>query len=241
MAAERHLESELVYLEYSGTYGGDEAVEILESVSDALSWSRLWYGGGLDSRERAEAVLDAGADAVVVGDVFHRIADEEAALCEQASRELDTDANLTSDAGARPDAEVPPDADARPDADDAREWVRENAAVADSAAATYLATNPSVADPERLAERYLTATVRTWLVLQGLSEDVEADESRGVPSASEVVDSALNAEASNALRDGDAELVGRCLHALLVGGDAAADEEAGTVSADHFAASLHPR
>jgi phosphoglycerol geranylgeranyltransferase len=227
MAAERHLESELVYLEYSGTYGGEEAVEILESVSGALSWSRLWYGGGLDSRERAEVVLDAGADAVVVGDVFHRIAEEEAALCEQAGRELNIDANPASDA------------DECPDADDVREWIHENVAVADSAAAAYLATIPSVADPDRLAERYLTATIRTWLVLRELSGDDGPGEWREVPSASAVSDSALGVGASDVLRDGDAELVGRCLHALLVEGDAVADEEAGTVSPAHFAVSIH--
>ncbi|PSQ37389.1 heptaprenylglyceryl phosphate synthase [Halobacteriales archaeon SW_10_66_29] len=74
LAAEYHLESELVYLEYSGTFGGEEAVELLEAIDDAVAWSRIWYGGGLDSRENAQAVLDAGADAVVVGNVFHEIA-----------------------------------------------------------------------------------------------------------------------------------------------------------------------
>ena len=141
MAAERHLESELVYVEYSGTYGGEEAVETIETVAEGLSWSRLWYGGGIDSRERAEAVLAAGADTIVVGDAFHRIAEEEADLCELATDELDADADPSA----------------------VREWVTEAVAVADSEAAGYLATIPDVSDPKQAATDYLTATVRAWL------------------------------------------------------------------------------
>jgi phosphoglycerol geranylgeranyltransferase len=240
MAAERHLESELVYLEYSGTYGGEEAVEILESVSPALSWSRLWYGGGLDSREHVEAMLDAGADAVVVGDAFHRVAQEEADLCERAARELDgsvaLDASATSNANATTDG----------DATDVREWVRETVAVGDSAAAAFLATIPSVAEPERLAERYLTETVRAWLALRELSADRENGESVGLPSASKVAYSALASEVTNALGDADTELVGRCLHTLLVGdedesGRPGAIDDDGHVEdavANHLAVSL---
>jgi phosphoglycerol geranylgeranyltransferase len=221
MAAERHLESELVYLEYSGTYGGEEAGDILDSVSEALSWSRLWYGGGLDSRECAEAMLDAGADAVVVGDVFHRVADEEAEICERAGRELDADATSTAD-----------------EVDDVRKWVRENVAVGDSAAAAYLATIPSVGDPEQLAERYLTATIQAWLVLRELSAADGTEGSRGAPSASEVADRALGADSPVSLRDGDAELAGGCLHALLAEEDATADERVEELNTNHFAVSL---
>ncbi len=152
MAAERHLGSELVYLEYSGTYGGETAAEALSAIDDGLTWSRLWYGGGLDSREHAAAMLEAGADAVVVGDVFHRIADEEADLCAAAT---DLDAEATASA--------------------ATEWVRDRLDVGESAAASYLATIPSVEDPERLATRYLGATVRVSLGVRALADDLRGD------------------------------------------------------------------
>ncbi|WP_128477663.1 geranylgeranylglyceryl/heptaprenylglyceryl phosphate synthase [Halorussus pelagicus] len=190
MAAERHLESELVYLEYSGTYGGDEAAETLAAISDGLTWSRLWYGGGVDSRERAEAILDAGADTVVVGDAFHRVADEETDICERAADALDLDASASA----------------------VREWVAENVAVADSNAAAYLATIPSAPDPERLARRYLTATVRTWLRLRAHREE-DASASDGRLRAD--LRRALGPDLFGGLSDADARLVGRTLAALL--------------------------
>ena len=239
MAAERHLESELIYLEYSGTYGGTEAAEILGAISDGLTWSRLWYGGGLDSREHAEAMLDAGADTVVVGDVFHRIADEEADVCQRAARDLGADADIEADSGLT--------------TGEVREWVRENVPVADSNAAAYLATIPSVADPERLAERYLTATVRAWLSLQDLAADESGSEP---PSASTILDRLLGADARADLGDADADLMGRCLHSLLVEGDHEAAANGGEtdreaeigdgnvitdVASNHFALSLSSR
>ena len=209
MAAERHLGSELVYLEYSGTYGGEEATEALREMSAALSWSRLWYGGGLDSRERALGMLDAGADAVVVGDVFHRIAAEEAAICERAAEDLDADA--TEDLGT--------------DAAAVREWVRENVAVADSNATSYLATIPSVRDPGRLAERYLTATVRTWLALRKHRDEGDRSTTAGVavtegnPSTDVDLRRLLGEEMARGLAAADAALVRRCLRALLADPD----------------------
>ena len=176
MAAERHLESELVYLEYSGTYGGDEAAETLAAIADGLSWSRLWYGGGLDSRAHVNAMLDAGADAVVVGDAFHRVADEETEICERAAGAVDP---------ASASAEV-------------QEWVRENVTVADSDAAAYLATSPRVSDPERQAERYLTATVRTWLRLRELTDAPELTEA---PEMTDTLDSADTPEPADTAAD----------------------------------------
>ncbi|NHN58320.1 MULTISPECIES: heptaprenylglyceryl phosphate synthase [Halorussus] len=211
MAAERHLESELVYLEYSGTYGGEEAAETLAAIADGLTWSRLWYGGGLDSREHAAAMLDAGADAVVVGDAFHRIADEEADVCERAVDALDADASESA----------------------VREWIRENAAVADSHAASYLATIPWLADPERRAERYLIATVRTWLRLRELADAgdgaVAGDraggrdrgEAEGRKAAADISTARLHLrrtlgpDAFDRLDSADAALIRRYLGALL--------------------------
>ncbi|WP_435179201.1 heptaprenylglyceryl phosphate synthase [Halorussus sp. AFM4] len=233
MAAERHLGSELVYLEYSGTYGGEAAAEELAAVADGLSWSRLWYGGGLDSRERAEAMLDAGADAVVVGDAFHRVADEEAALCERAVGEVAPDASASA----------------------VREWVRENVAVADSAAAGYLATIPWVPDPERRAERYLAATVRTWLRLRDL---VDLREGADVPDRGDTgrrkaaaadgstagldLRRALGPDVFDELGSADAALIRRYLRALVADRGAAADA-AGPADAatDHLALSPSAR
>ncbi|MFC7080693.1 geranylgeranylglyceryl/heptaprenylglyceryl phosphate synthase [Halorussus caseinilyticus] len=225
MAAERHLESELVYLEYSGTYGGDEAAETLAAVSESLSWSRLWYGGGLDSRERATAMLDAGADAIVVGDAFHRVADEEADLCERAAEDLEPGASASA----------------------VREWVGENVAIADSHAAAYLATIPSVSDPEGLARRYLTATVWTWLRLWELGRD-GADERASAPNPSDTGDlrRALGPDAADDVESEDAALVGRCLRALLAEGtesDGDADPSASPstseeIPVDHLSVSV---
>jgi len=152
MAAETHLDSEVVYIEYSGTFGGEEAVDILEAVDEGVSWSRVWYGGGLDSREDARTVLDAGADAVVVGNVFHEVADEEADLYAAACEEFGT----------------------APDRDAVREFVEDEIDVGDTHAASYLSTITAIPDPEGRAARYLTAGVHTALQLRdtaaGLSD-----------------------------------------------------------------------
>jgi phosphoglycerol geranylgeranyltransferase len=150
LAAERHLESEVIYVEYSGTFGGEEAVALLEAVDGATSWSRVWYGGGLDSRERAEAVLEAGADAVVVGDVFHEVAEDERDVCGRALDELPRDADRAT----------------------VDEWVAGSVDVAGSAAVRYLETVPSVASPRRRAREYLVATVGARLGLAALADDL---------------------------------------------------------------------
>ena len=148
MAAERHLESEVVYVEYSGMFGGEAAIELLEAVSEAVSWSRVWYGGGLDSRENAAAVLAAGADAVVVGNVFHEIAAEEVELCARAA------------------ADLAPDADEQT----VRAWLASAVDLQDAAATRYLATTLAAADPTKLARDRAVETVRTWLALEGLRD-----------------------------------------------------------------------
>ncbi|MFB6189561.1 MAG: heptaprenylglyceryl phosphate synthase [Halapricum sp.] len=154
MAAERHLESELVYLEYSGTFGGEEAEAILESVSDGLTWSRLWYGGGLDDRENARRVLDAGADAVVVGNVFHEIAEEERDFCEQAVEDLDAGATR----------------------DEVLAWLEETVDLETASATKYLSTIVDVPNPKGRARDYLITTVRTWLDAQAVLEDLDDDQ-----------------------------------------------------------------
>jgi phosphoglycerol geranylgeranyltransferase len=93
LAAELHLESDLIYLEYSGTFGGAEAEAELRAIDENTDWSRVWYGGGLDSDKKVHRVREAGADAVVVGDVFHDVAETERELREAALEELEPDAD----------------------------------------------------------------------------------------------------------------------------------------------------
>lgn len=154
MAAERHLGSDVVYLEYSGTFGGEEAVDLLEAIDDGVTGSRVFYGGGLDSRENAQRVLEAGADAVVVGNVFHDIADEEAGFVEDAAADLGSS----------------------PARDEVREWVRETVDLETTAAARYLSTIVEVPDPERRAGRYLADGVHVALALRAVAEELAGDE-----------------------------------------------------------------
>lgn len=152
MAAERYLGSEVLYLEYSGTFGGEEAVDILEETAPGISWTRLWYGGGIDSREKAERVLEAGADTVVVGDVFHRIAAEETEFASSFLSESETGAS------AHPDR--------------IESWLEENVDLDGTAAAEYLSTIPSVTHPVRTARHTLVAGIAAHCILAGATADV---------------------------------------------------------------------
>jgi len=151
LAAEYHLESEIIYLEYSGTFGGDEAVEILDRIDDGVSWSRIWYGGGLDSRDAVESVMAAGADAVVVGDVFHDIAELEGDLCRQAVAEFDPESV---------------------DRTELEEWVADQIDTAEASATRYLSTIPNLPAPEDRAVRYLAAAVEMVLSLSAIAEEL---------------------------------------------------------------------
>ncbi|MFB6301887.1 MAG: geranylgeranylglyceryl/heptaprenylglyceryl phosphate synthase [Haloferacaceae archaeon] len=143
MAAERHLGSEIIYLEYSGTYGGEEAVETIGALDASTGWSRIWYGGGLTSNAEVSAIRDAGADTVVVGDVFHEIACEERALCRRAADALEVDAD-------RPTI---------------REWIEQNVDLTDSAPVQYLDTIVETDGTSSVVREYLTTTIRTWFYI----------------------------------------------------------------------------
>ena len=160
MAAEHHLESEVIYLEYSGTFGGEEAVDILEEIDDGVSWSRVWYGGGLDNRENAQQILDAGADAVIVGDSFHDVAEEEAELAAEATDALGAGASR----------------------EEIRDWLESELDLADTAAARYLSTIVDVPSPEERATRYLAAGIEIALEL-GTVADTLSD-----PTAQDIRD-----------------------------------------------------
>ncbi|MFB6173971.1 MAG: heptaprenylglyceryl phosphate synthase [Halobacteriales archaeon] len=167
LAAEKHLHSEVIYVEYSGRFGGEEAVDLVAAIDEATGWPRLWYGGGLDNQENTETVLEAGADAVVVGNAFHEVAVEERELCSRVVEDLDPDA----DAGAL------------------RGWLDSALDVADAAATRYLATVPGVDDPEATAREYLTETLRARLDMAALAGGATEDGvSTGADAAAFVAD-----------------------------------------------------
>lgn len=174
LAAEKHLSSEIVYVEYSGTFGDDEGLETVGAISDALTWSRLWYGGGLDSRENARAVLKAGADAIIVGNVFHEIAADERAYFEAARNELDEDADF----------------------DDIVAWLERQETVGDSFAARYLSTIPGVSGPTETATRYLAKSIHVLFSMNAMRRSLSDSESpleseRELRRAIEQADSSL--------------------------------------------------
>jgi phosphoglycerol geranylgeranyltransferase len=65
--AERMFGQEIVYIEYSGTYGDTEKVG---AAHDALDEATLFYGGGVRDYDAAYE-MGAVSDVVVVGDLLH--------------------------------------------------------------------------------------------------------------------------------------------------------------------------
>ncbi|QLH84646.1 heptaprenylglyceryl phosphate synthase [Halosimplex pelagicum] len=196
MVADRHLDSEVVYVEYSGTYGGDEAADVLRAVADSVNGARVWYGGGIDDREKTTEMLAAGADTVVVGDCFHDVADEEIEICARAVEALGV----------------------APSADEIRSWFDAAVDSAETAAARYLRTTPRVDDPEAAAERSLLVALA--LCFGALPAAVEAETeppadrarrllSATAPDAADRLAAAL-AAGDGELADGDDALADYC-------------------------------
>ena len=75
LATEIFYDFPLFYVEHSGQFG---ETGVMNAAASMLDETGLLYGGGIDSAQKANAVLAAGADAIVVGDCFHN--DREAYL-----------------------------------------------------------------------------------------------------------------------------------------------------------------
>jgi phosphoglycerol geranylgeranyltransferase len=65
--AERMFGQEIVYVEYSGTFGDPEIVEAAQAGTDDAT---LFYGGGIHDYESART-MGEHADVIVVGDLVH--------------------------------------------------------------------------------------------------------------------------------------------------------------------------
>ncbi|MCU0631838.1 MAG: phosphoglycerol geranylgeranyltransferase [Methanolinea sp.] len=65
--ADRYFHFPIVYIEYSGMYGDPRVVK---AVSETLDNSVLYYGGGINSPERA-AEMSRYADTIVVGNAVY--------------------------------------------------------------------------------------------------------------------------------------------------------------------------
>lgn len=65
--ADRLMRLPVIYVEYSGTFGD---MELLRSARQAISGAQLFYGGGIDSEDKARQAAEH-AHTIVVGNIIY--------------------------------------------------------------------------------------------------------------------------------------------------------------------------